>query len=110
MKKLITETIIKNIDSGQKTLEIDKDTLLTPGAKDLARQKEIELVYVDECCCEGEEACEEPEQCATDTCCEEEVTAAKENCCEDQDIDRKEIVRSVIKALNDRGLLDEIMD
>ncbi len=46
MKKLIcAEDIQKAIKNGTKTIYVDKNTIITPSAKDVAKQADIEVVY-----------------------------------------------------------------
>jgi ethanolamine utilization protein EutQ len=88
MKKLITEKTIAQLKADNtKFFPIDENTLITPSAKDAARNEGITFVY-------GEQKHEETQG-----------TQKSQKSC-----DKQAIVDAVIKVLRERGLLDEIID
>ena len=106
MKKLITEKIIEEFaKGGGKVFLADNNTLITPSAKDLARNKGIAFVNKEEA---EENAAEECECC---TSAKEEKVGSEEprEACE-MSYDRQLIVEAVMKALAEKGILDKILD
>lgn len=102
MKKLITEKIIEEFAKGGGTVfPTDHNTLITPSAKDLARNKGIAFVNKGDT---AENAVEECECRAS----EKEEEEPKEAC--EMSYDRQLIVEAVMKALAEKGILDKILD
>lgn len=85
MKKLITAKVIEElIKNNQKQIVVDDDTLLTPSAKDLARNAGIKFVYEAEADC-----------VCNSSCCDSN----------DTELTRETVVRAVLAVLNEKGLL-----
>lgn len=123
MKKLVTAKTIEDFAAGkEKLFPIDENTLITPSARDVARSKGITF------CCECDEAVEvkpEAEDVKADSLSAEtksaetndEECSAKEKqeasecaeSCKDS-FDKEAVIEAVIKALDKRGVLDEILD
>lgn len=99
MKKLITAKTIQTLrNNGETVLLINDDTLITPSAKDAARSAGICFVHEDEAECQPE--VKQPEANRSE---------AETPCC-NMSYDRQVIVEAVIKALDERGILDKILD
>ena len=104
MKKLITDkTITGLINDGLDYLVVDDDTIFTPSAKDAVRNNGIRLVREDEvpCCEDKEEGCCDVKEAVAE--------AVKDVTCCGADLDRNQVVASVIKVLNDKGILNDIL-
>lgn len=112
MKKLITaKTIADFAVKGEEFFLIDEDTLITPSAKDLARNKGITFVTSEEASALGQEKkpCNEEVKA-----CVEEVRKTVETVVAEggkaMTYDRQLIVEAVIKALDKKGILAQILD
>lgn len=124
MKKLITEKAINEFaNTGEKVFPIDKNTLITPSAKDLARNEGITFRFegeqqnndigCSEAVCDG--SCRVQ---ANDVKIESETNVVNENGECNANITngksnpgtRDKIVEAVIKALKEKGVLDQIID
>jgi len=106
MKKLITEKIMEGFvaSHGQGAeFPIDDNTLITPSAKDVARSNKIKFVEKCDACVETQEEKKEP-------CCESKPAETKpaESCA--MTYDRQMIVEAVMKVLQEKGILDKILD
>ena len=115
MKKLITEKIMEGFVAGHgqgAEFPMDDDTLITPSAKDVARSNKIKFVDKETytanntekkgSCCETKE-----EACCAETekgCCGTEPAG-----CE-MSYDRQVIVEAVMRILQEKGILDKILD
>lgn len=90
MKKLITEKIIEECVKNHETeILIDTNTLITPSARDIAKNVGVKLVY------------EKQDRCS--------CTASSKSACCDQgntfEISKETLVRAVLEVLNEKGLL-----
>ncbi len=93
MKKLITKkTILELKRKGEKELQIDEQTLLTPSAQDAIREHDIKLVNI------SQQSVAESSRCCAECAAPNEVS------------ERAEIVEMVMKALEEKGLLKDILD
>lgn len=114
MKKLITEkTVAEFAKNGEKVFSVDDNTLITPSAKDLARNEGITFKFVDEqnsgnsYDVVSHASCMTPKKdehahgsCVQNRECKSKISA--EN--------REKIVEAVIKVLADKGILNQIID
>ncbi len=124
MKTLITEKTIREFaNTGEKVFPIDENTLITPSAKDLARNEGI----VFRCSSEKQNSsigttenvsrasCMIPRE-NSDLRSEKKVSTEKDRGSEDglnrlaKHAGREKIVEAVIKALEEKGVLDQIID
>jgi ethanolamine utilization protein EutQ len=112
MKKLIS---VKNVEDaekqGKKVLYIGSDTIITPSAKDAARNCGIEF-STDEAVCETKSCCEEKasepvKTCEQKTSCEGMASELAKACEGGIDVD---VIYKVFKAMMDKGLLNGILD
>lgn len=106
MKKLVTGKTIKEFAMGnEKVFPVDDNTLITPAAKDEARSRNIVFVHKDEIKAEEPAKAEvKPEESSTT-----EATSCKV-VDDNVKIDRQKLVEAVMKALDEKGLLDKIID
>ena len=105
MKKLITEkTIAGLINDGIDYLVVDDDTIFTPSAKDAVRNNGIKLVREDEAPCY-----EDKTDIGSRDVKSAVAEAVKDVTCCGADLDRNEVVASVIKVLYDKGILNNIL-
>lgn len=96
MKKLICVKDIETIaKQGKKVFYIDENTIITPSAKDAARNSGIEFSY-------GTECCEEKATCSIEQSSKPEITSGG-------DIDSN-MIYSVLKAMLEKGLLNNMFD
>lgn len=96
MKTLITAKIVSDFAlKGEKIFLIDDNTLITPSARDLARNKGISFVHKDE-------AHEMPSCSVTGGSCSCKTSGEAAT-----NVD--EIVERVIEILAEKGLLEEIL-
>lgn len=96
MKKLICAKDIENAQKeGRKVIYIDSNTIITPSAKDAARNSGIEFSTEQIECSLKENTCCEVKPCETKIC--------------DDEID-SEMIYKVLRALMDKGLLSGVMD
>ena len=98
MKKLVTaDTILATAAKHETIFPIDANTLITPEARDEARRRKIQFVDAAEAAAMQAEA---PAAPATEAC---------PACGASLDSKKAAIIAAVIRALNDRGVLDEIL-
>lgn len=108
MKKLITERIVEEFLKGNsKKFRVDRNTLITPSAKDLARKEGVEFVCGESndagACCgvnKDEEVCGNNNVTSENKVCtdEKEHSAFTEK-------ERKMVVAAIIEVLKEKGLL-----
>ncbi|MBU3145257.1 cupin domain-containing protein [Clostridium sp. CF012] len=112
MKKLIS---VKNVEDavkqGQKIMYIDNDTIITPSAKDAARNCGIDF-STDAPVCEIKSSCEEKtyvpvKSCEEKSSCEGMASELAKACEGGIDAD---MIYKVFKAMMDKGLLNGILD
>ncbi len=108
MKKLITEKTIAQLkNDGIEFFTIDDDTLITPSAKDAARNEGIKLIRVEGKPCNiAEPVTDKAEGCKVKATIKDIVQGVCEtnnNCSHD------EVVTAVIKVLKDKNILDDIL-
>lgn len=108
MKKLITEKVMEGFVAGHgqgAEFPMDDDTLITPSAKDVARSNKIKFVDKETYCAnnkaEKKESCCETKQ---EACCEEKPVECS------MSYDRQVIVEAVMRVLQEKGILDKILD
>lgn len=95
MKKLISVKNVEDVEKqGQKILYIDNDTIITPSAKDAARNCGIEFST-------------EVPVCETKSSCEGMASELAKACEDGIDVD---MIYKVFKAMMDKGLLNGILD
>ncbi|MDY2960285.1 MAG: hypothetical protein SOR72_05770 [Hornefia sp.] len=103
MKKLITAKIIEGFaKEGLRQFPINDDTLITPSAKDLARNTGIKFVCTNE-------AYDNISQRHEKTKALEDLAGKDISCGDESDeISRKVVVAAVLEVLKEKGLLDKI--
>lgn len=105
MKKLITDKIITGlVNDGINYLVVDDDTIFTPSAKDAVRNNGISLVREEDASCF--------ENKDTESCCDVRsavAEAVKDVTNRNEELDKNQVVASVIKVLNDKGILNNIL-
>jgi ethanolamine utilization protein EutQ len=105
MKKLICVNDVENVEKqGQKVFYIDSNTIITPSAKDAARNYGIEFSTEAPVC---EVKGSEVQVCEAKSSCEEIASSLAK--ASDGGIDA-EMVYKVFKAMMDKGLLNGILD
>ncbi len=108
MKKLVTEQTIKDFVVGHGTgypFPIDKDTLITPLARDKAKSLGLTFANSDEAGSQPlchKEVSPQPAEAVT----QKETPSAE---CK-MTYDRQLIVETIIKVLEERGILGKILD
>lgn len=110
MKNLITEkTIADFAKCGAKTYLIDDNTLITPSAKDLARSEGIQFISSAEL----EKNSYASKKSDTKGCELNNPTCMMEKNSEKNmmhNLNKEEIVKLIIHALDERGILEKILD
>lgn len=115
MKKLITERIVEEFLKGNsKKFRVDRNTLITPSAKDLARKEGVEFVCGKSndagACCgvnKDEEVCGNNNVTSENKVCTDE----KKSCADEKEHsaftekERKMVVAAIIEVLKEKGLL-----
>lgn len=107
MKKLICAKDVENAKKqGKKVVYIDNDTIVTPSAKDSARNLGIDF-STEVPACEVESSCKEK---ASEPLKSQETTKTSEpvKACDDT-ID-SDMIYKVLKAMMDKGLLNGLLD
>ena len=105
MKKLITDKIISGlVNEGTDYLVVDDDTLFTPSARDAVRNNGIKLISEEEVPCYDDKV---TESCSDVKSAVAEAVKDVTDC--NEDLNREQVVASVIKVLNDKGILNNIL-
>lgn len=102
MKRLITAKIIKDfVNVGGSVFEIDDNTLITPSAKDEARNSNVTFACASEIeKMAGKQQCE-----LKNTQAAEDNVKSNQSQNIDTEIDRKQVIEEIVKILKEKNLI-----